>query len=220
LTDPLELGRLYGRRKGPKLRDRPARLIAELLPQVALPETGALSRERLFPAGGIDALWLEVGFGKGEHLMSLAKSHPRIGFIGCEPFVNGMAACLGKLEDEGLGNVRLHMGDALDVITRLPDASVERLFVLHPDPWPKARHAKRRFINPGPLAQIARVLVPGGELRVGTDHPIHMAGRVGRRLGTAPGRLARDPLRSLEFGRRPPGLVPALPAPCGSACGR
>jgi tRNA (guanine-N7-)-methyltransferase len=91
--------------------------------------------------------------------------------IGCEPFLNGLVSAVDKIAQAGLSNIRLHRGDALDVLERLPDASLDRVFLLHPDPWPKARHAKRRFINPGPLDQLARVLKPGGLLRIGTDDP-------------------------------------------------
>src|SRR3546814_12608683 len=94
-------------------------------------------------------------------------------FRSCEPFLNGVVAALGHIRDGGLSNVRIHMGDALDVLERLPDGSLERVYLLHPDPWPKARHAKRRFMNPGPLDMIAAKLRQGGEFRVGTDHPVH-----------------------------------------------
>jgi tRNA (guanine-N7-)-methyltransferase len=158
--------RLYGRSRGPKLRARPASLLSDLLPVLAVP-SGALPEPQR-------PLWLEVGIGKGEHLVAQAQANPDVDLIGCEPYQNGMAACLGLVEDTGVTNVRLHLGDALDVIERLPSASLERLFLLHPDPWPKARHAKRRFINPGPLDHIARVLKPGAEFRVGTDHPTYL----------------------------------------------
>ena len=112
-------------------------------------------------------LWFEIGFGKGEHLATQAEANPQVGLVGCEPFLNGVVGALNEIEARGLTNVRLHMGDALDVLERLPDASLSRVFLLHPDPWPKARHAKRRFVNPGPLDVISAKLKPGGELRVG-----------------------------------------------------
>lgn len=148
--------------------------MAELYPRLAVPAQGPLDPVALSGVPG-QRLWLEVGFGKGEHLIANAKTHPDVLHIGCEPFLNGMAACLGGLEDAGLTTVRLWHGDALDVLERLPDAALDRLFVLHPDPWPKARHAKRRFVNPGPLALAAAKLRPGGQLRIGTDHPIYLA---------------------------------------------
>jgi len=118
-------------------------------------------------------LWFEIGFGSGEHLAAQAAANPGVGLIGCEPFLNGVVGALGHIREHDLTNVRLHMGDALDVLERLPDASLSRVFLLHPDPWPKARHAKRRFVNPGPLDLIAAKLAPGGEFRLGTDHAVY-----------------------------------------------
>ena len=120
------------------------------------------------------ALWLEIGFGSGEHLAAQAQAHPETGLIGAEPFLNGVVGALAQIEARELANIRLHMGDALDVLDRLPDASLSRAFLLHPDPWPKARHAKRRFVNPGPLNLLAAKLMPGAELRIGTDHPVYV----------------------------------------------
>ncbi len=172
MSDPTTIRRLYGRRQAFKLRDRQQRLVDEMLPTIAVPVDGALDARRLF--GDDRAMELEIGFGKGEHLAWHAMAKPERGFIGCEPFLNGVTGLLGDIEDEGLTNVRIHMGDALEVLERLPDASLERVYLLHPDPWPKARHAKRRFVNPGPLDRIARCLKPGGEFRLATDHPIYM----------------------------------------------
>lgn len=172
MTDPTTLGRLYGRRQGHKLRTGQAALIEELLPCVAVPATGLLSAERLF--GDDRPLQLEIGFGAGEHLAGQAAAHPDHGLIGCEPFLNGMVGALTHIETRGLANIRLHMGDALDVLARLPDASLARVYLLHPDPWPKARHAKRRMMNAGPLDLISAKLRPGGEFRFGTDHPIYL----------------------------------------------
>ncbi|WP_066646610.1 MULTISPECIES: tRNA (guanosine(46)-N7)-methyltransferase TrmB [Sphingomonas] len=171
MNDPTTIRRLYGRRAGHKLRQGQAALIEELLPQVAVPEDGALTAERLF--GDARPLQLEIGFGAGEHLAGQASAHPDQGFIGCEPFLNGVVGALNHIRDGALTNVRLHMGDALGVIERLPDASLERVYLLHPDPWPKARHAKRRMVNPGPLNLIAAKLKPGGEFRLGTDDPTY-----------------------------------------------
>ena len=170
--DPTTLHRLYGRAKGKKLRAGQQALVDALLPQVAVPAEGALSAAALF--GDDRPLHLEIGFGSGEHLAYRADLLPDHGFIGCEPFLNGVATALGHIRDGGLGNVRLHMGDALDVLARLPDASLSFVYLLHPDPWPKARHAKRRMMNDGPLRLIAAKLRPGGELRFGTDHPVYL----------------------------------------------
>jgi len=169
--DPTTIRRLYGRSKGHKLRDGQAALVEELLPQVSVPETGALDAMTLF--GDARPLQLEIGFGAGEHLAGQAQANPTQGFIGCEPFLNGVVGALNHIRDSELTNVRLHMGDALDVLDRLPDASLERVYLLHPDPWPKARHSKRRMVNHGPLDMIARKLKPGGEFRLGTDDPTY-----------------------------------------------
>jgi tRNA (guanine-N7-)-methyltransferase len=112
-----------------------------------------------------------VGFGGGEHLVAQATLNPSTGFIGCEPFENGVAKLLSQAGAQGLSNIRVHMNDARGVLERLPGACLERVFVLFPDPWPKLRHHKRRFIQPGSLEELARVLKPGGELRFATDHP-------------------------------------------------
>ncbi len=172
LSDPVTIGRLYGRRAGHKLREGQAALVEDLLPRLSLRE-GDLDARALF--GDDRPLELEVGFGAGEHLAAQAAMRPQSGFIGCEPFLNGVVGALGHVRDKGLANVRIHMGDALDVLARLPDASLERVYLLHPDPWPKARHAKRRFMNAGPIDLVARKLRPGGEFRFGTDHPVYVA---------------------------------------------
>jgi tRNA (guanine-N7-)-methyltransferase len=165
--------RLYGRSKGAKMRARPVRLMADLYPQLAVDVSASLDPATLFETP-VQALWFEVGFGKGEHLISQAQANPDVGMIGAEPFLNGMAACVGRVEDTGLKNVRLYRGDALDVLEKLPDQSLSRVFILHPDPWPKVRHAKRRFVNNGPLDMIAAKMKLGTELRIGTDHPVYL----------------------------------------------
>ncbi len=139
-----------------------------LLPKVVVPE-GAIDLDVLFPAAKSFAL--EVGFGSGEHLAAQARSHPDRGFIGCEPFANGVAKLLSQVEASTLMNVRIHANDARDVLARLPPGRLSVMYVLFPDPWPKIRHHKRRFIQVQVLDQIARLLLPGGELRVATDHP-------------------------------------------------
>ena len=171
MNDPSTIRRLYGRRQGHKLRQGQAALVEDLLPRVAVPETGPIDSRSLF--GDDRPLQLEIGFGAGEHLAGQAMIRPGDGLIGCEPFLNGVVGALGHIEQGGLTNVRLHMGDALDVLERLPDASLSRAYLLHPDPWPKARHAKRRFMNAGPIALIAQKMKPGGEFRFGTDHPVY-----------------------------------------------
>lgn len=171
MNDPTTIRRLYGRRQGHALRAGQAALVEELLPRLAVPADGPLDASRLF--GNTRPLHVEIGFGAGEHLADQASAHPDTGFIGCEPFLNGVVGALGHVRDRGLTNVRVHMGDALEVVERLPDAGLDRLYLLHPDPWPKARHAKRRMMNHGPLDLIAAKLKPGAEFRLGTDDPVY-----------------------------------------------
>ena len=170
VNDPSTIRRLYGRRSGHKLRAGQAALLEELLPAIEVPE-GPLDSDRLF--GDRRPLHFEIGFGSGEHLAYRADLLPDHGFIGCEPFLNGVVGALGHVRDRHLANVRLHMGDALDVLERLPDGSLRFVYLLHPDPWPKARHAKRRMVNPGPLDLISAKMEPGGEFRLGTDDPVY-----------------------------------------------
>ena len=170
--DPTTINRLYGRSSGHKLRKGQAALVEELLPQIAVSEEGVVTSRTLF--GDDRPLHLEIGFGAGEHLAYRAALLPDHGFIGCEPFLNGVATALGHIKEQTLGNVRLHMGDALDVLRRVPDAALSFVYLLHPDPWPKARHAKRRMANDGPIDLIAAKLKPGGELRIATDHPVYI----------------------------------------------
>lgn len=115
------------------------------------------------------ATWLEVGFGSGEHLVHQATLHPEVEIIGCEPFINGVATLLGKIRKAGVKNVAVHPDDVRDLFDVLPDASIELAFLLYPDPWPKARHHRRRFVTPDHLAPLARVLKPGSLFRVATD---------------------------------------------------
>ena len=170
--DPTTLNRLYGRSKGRPLRQGQQELVDTLLPRIAVPEDGPVTAERLF--GAPRPLHFEIGFGAGEHLAYRADLLPDHRLIGCEPFLNGVAAALVHLDEQRLANVRLHMGDALEVLRRVPDGALSFLYLLHPDPWPKARHAKRRMVNDGPLALFAAKLKPGGEFRFSTDDPIYL----------------------------------------------
>jgi tRNA (guanine-N7-)-methyltransferase len=162
--------RSYGRRKGHALSPRKDRLLAELLPRLKVP----LDRPAPCPllslfAPRVREVWLEIGFGSGEHLLWQAEHRPGIGLIGCEPFINGVASLLGLIEERGIDTIRVHNGDARDVLAWLPDASIGRLFLLFPDPWPKTRHLKRRLVSPDTVAEMARVIAPGGELRFASD---------------------------------------------------
>lgn len=170
--DPTTLNRLYGRSSTRKLRKTQQDLVDNLLPQISVPDDGDICAARLF--GEDRPLHFEIGFGGGEHLAYRADLLPDHAFIGCEPFLNGVAQCLTHIREGMLANVRVHMGDALGVLDRVPDGALSFLYLLHPDPWPKARHAKRRMMNDGPLDMIAAKLKPGGEFRVATDHPIYL----------------------------------------------
>lgn len=172
MTDPATIRRLYGRAKGHKLRQGQAALLEELLPAISVPEEGPVDVEILF--GDARPLHFEIGFGSGEHLAYRADLLPDHGFIGCEPFLNGVATALVHIRDQHLTNVRLWRGDALDVLRRVPDGTLSFVYLLHPDPWPKARHAKRRMVNDGPVDLIASKIKPGGELRIATDHPVYL----------------------------------------------
>jgi tRNA (guanine-N7-)-methyltransferase len=158
--------RSFGRIKARTVKPRQAELLTTLLPRLAAPD-GAFEPRALMPDAA--EVWLEIGFGGGEHLAEQAARRPDVLLIGAEPFVNGMASGLRHIDERGLANVRLHQGDARDLIARLPDASLDRVFILFPDPWPKTRHHKRRLIQDEVIAELARVLRPGGRLRFVTD---------------------------------------------------
>lgn len=166
---------LYGRRHGKKLRAGQQTLIetrlAELAPPGASweenPERRPIDLAGLFP--GKTDVWLEIGFGGGEHMIATAARHPDTGVIGCEPYINGVAKLLAAIGRTGVANLSVLAGDARDLMDVLPAASIGRVFLLYPDPWPKTRHHKRRFVNPEALDQLARIMRPGAELRLATD---------------------------------------------------
>jgi tRNA (guanine-N7-)-methyltransferase len=170
--DPLTLNRLYGRSSGHKLRQGQQDLIDNLLPRIEVPAEGEVSSQRLF--GDDRPLHLEIGFGSGEHLADRAGMLPDHGFVGAEPFLNGMAVALGHVRDKHLPNVRLWRGDALDLLQRVPDRALGFLYLLHPDPWPKARHAKRRMVNDQPIDLFFAKLKSDGEFRLATDDPTYL----------------------------------------------
>jgi tRNA (guanine-N7-)-methyltransferase len=161
--------RSFGRIKSRAIKPRQAALFDTLLPGIALPDpkAGPIDPSSLMP--GASGVWLEIGFGGGEHLAAQAARHPTTVMIGCEPFLNGVASALRHVEEGGLSNVRLHADDARDVIAALPDASLDRVMILFPDPWHKARHNKRRLLSDAVAIEIARLLKPGGTLRFVTD---------------------------------------------------
>ena len=158
--------RTYGRIKSRPIKPRQAALMETLLPALRVPG-GGFDPRRLMPQA--TAVWLEIGFGGGEHMAAQAAAHPEVLVIGAEPFQNGVASALRHIDEQGLRNVRLHDGDARELLARLPDATVERVFILFPDPWPKTRHHKRRLIQADTVAELARVLKPGGSLRFASD---------------------------------------------------
>jgi tRNA (guanine-N7-)-methyltransferase len=170
--DPLSLNRLYGRSSGHKLRKSQQELVEKLLPQIEVPAEGEVTAGRLF--GEDRPLHFEIGFGSGEHLANRADMLPGHGFIGAEPFLNGVAAALARVRDKHLANVRLWRGDALEVLQRVPDGALSFIYLLHPDPWPKARHAKRRMVNDRPVGLFAAKLKAGGEFRLATDDPTYL----------------------------------------------
>jgi tRNA (guanine-N7-)-methyltransferase len=163
-------GAFFGRRKGHRLRTHQAQLLQSLLPQLAIdlsiPPPSDLSVLFPHPVGSVR---LEIGFGGGEHLVAEAQARPDVGFIGCEPFVNGVAKALAAIDACGRDNIRLHAGDATELFPWLPPASLFQVDLIYPDPWPKRRHWKRRFVQDDSIAKIAKVLQPGGEFRFVTD---------------------------------------------------
>ena len=161
--------RSFGRIKSRAIKPRQAALFDTLLPAIALPDPtkGPIDPEALMP--GATSAWLEIGFGGGEHLAAQAARHPDALMIGCEPFLNGVGSALRHIDEGGLKNVRLHADDARAVVDALPDASLDRVMILFPDPWHKARHNKRRLVQDDFALALARVLKPGGRLRFVTD---------------------------------------------------
>ncbi|SMX44352.1 tRNA (guanine(46)-N(7))-methyltransferase TrmB [Octadecabacter ascidiaceicola] len=177
MTDPIRPHRnFYGRLKGKHLKDSQKGYLEEDLAALspgavdwdANPARDDLDLDGLF--GGND-VWLEVGFGGGEHVVHQAATNPNVGIIGCEPYINGVAMLLGKVRQASVNNLRIYPGDVRDMFDVLPDTSISKAFLLYPDPWPKARHHRRRFVTPEHLEPLNRVLKAGAEFRVATDIP-------------------------------------------------
>ena len=168
-VDPHEL-RSFGRRRGRKLSARQKALLDEELPSLALDlaSSSPPTLSALFAARTV-SVWLEIGFGGAEHLIWQARNNPDVGMIGCEVFEDGVVKAVTAVKEHALGNVRLSTSDAREVLRWLPEGSLQRIFILFPDPWPKKRHLKRRLISDGLLDLLARVMAPGAELRIATD---------------------------------------------------
>jgi tRNA (guanine-N7-)-methyltransferase len=162
--------RSFGRRRGRKLSPRQEGLVANLLPRVSLNLTALppAPLTSLFSVP-VSEVWIEVGFGGGEHLFWQAERNPEVGMIGAEPFLDGVVKALNAIEEQGLRNIRLLADDARPLLRWLPESSISRAFILFPDPWPKRRHAKRRLVTPQLLALLARAMRPNGEVRMATD---------------------------------------------------
>ena len=176
-------GAFFGRRKGKKLRAGQDDLVQNLLPAIRVSPGSALAS--LFPDRQARETWLEIGFGGGEHLAAQARAHWDINFIGCEPFVNGMAKLLAVIEGERLDNVRVWDDDVTDLLPTLPDASFDRVYILYPDPWPKRRQRKRRLVSDENLEMLARVMKPGAELRFASDIDDYIGWVLARMLRSA-----------------------------------
>jgi tRNA (guanine-N7-)-methyltransferase len=166
----------YGRLKGKALKDSQKRYLEEDLAALSPGSVSWQSNPDRVPLDlnavfGGRPVWLEIGFGGGEHLVHQARANSDIGILGAEPYINGVAMLLGKIRRAGVSNLAVHPGDARDLMDVLPPASIARAFLLYPDPWPKARHHRRRFVTPEHLGPLARVLQPGAMLRVATDIP-------------------------------------------------
>lgn len=173
MSETIQAKKVFGRRKGPALSARQKDLMRTLLPQLAFqPQAGRAAADYF---ENVSDVWLEIGFGAGEHLFWQATTHPNTGIIGVEPYISGIAKLLSKISlSPPLRNIRLYTEDARDVIAALPDASLSRVFLLFPDPWPKTRHHKRRFVQMDMLDRLARVMRQGAEFRFATDDQTYL----------------------------------------------
>jgi tRNA (guanine-N7-)-methyltransferase len=166
--------KFFGRRKGRSLKPSQQGILDQRLPVYALdPEAMPKNPRELFTPS-VDSVQMEIGFGSGEHLVAQAQANPTVGYIGCEPFINGVVKLVRDLDKAKVNTVRVYPDDARHVLDVLPDGCLDQVFVLFPDPWPKVRHRMRRFIGPDNLPRLARVIRPGGYLRCATDHPDYL----------------------------------------------
>jgi len=172
----------FGRRKGHPLRSRQSEIIAAVLPDLQLDLTKPIGDLRSLFKHRPEVVRLEIGFGAGEHLIAQAQAHPNIGFIGCEPFINGMARMLATAAERQITNIRVHCGDVTELLAWMPSASLSGIDLLYPDPWPKRRHWKRRFVQDDSLARLARLLKVGGEFRFASDIPGYVSWVLARAL--------------------------------------
>jgi tRNA (guanine-N7-)-methyltransferase len=191
--------RSFGRIKSRPIKPRQAALMDTLLPRLRAPQ-GPFDPASLKP--GAAEAWLEIGFGGGEHMAAQAKARPDVLILGAEPFQNGVASALRHIDEAALENVRLHDGDVRDLMARMPDACLDRVFILFPDPWPKARHHKRRLVQADLVAELARLLKPGGRLRFASDWADYVDWTLERLTGSPA--FAWDALTADDW-RRPPG---------------
>lgn len=166
--------KFFGRRKGRALNASQQMILEERLPAFELDPAAMPADPKALFDPPVQDLWMEVGFGSGEHLAGQAQAHPDVGFIGCEPFINGVVKLVRDADAAGLSNLKVYSDDARHVLDALPDACLGRVYVLFPDPWPKKRHRMRRFVGPENLPRLARVIRPGGALYCATDHPDYL----------------------------------------------
>ncbi len=196
--------RSFGRIKARPIKSRQASLLQTLLPTIALDLSQPINLPALKP--DMCEVWLEIGFGGGEHLAAQAERRPDVLLLGAEPFLNGVASTLRHIEAAALTNVRIHAGDARELLAALPETSLDRLFILFPDPWPKLRHHKRRLIQPDVVAELARVLKPGGRLRFATDWANYADWTLERLIGAS--ELAWTAQRADDWRLAPPDHAP------------
>ncbi len=165
--DPSKKSYIFGRQKSKKLSQRQQQLVAKKLPELLLDPKSSISPDQIWSEE--KPLWLEIGFGGGEHLAAIAAKNPDVNFIGCEPFLNGIAKLLVAIEDQQLENIHIYNNDARHILNWLSQSSLDRVYLLYPDPWPKKRHHKRRFVTKETLALLARVMKPGADLLIASD---------------------------------------------------